>query len=163
MTTQWMPRGQWEALKTGEGCPMCLGLANPELMLPDHVDEYGRTIASLDGSVLRLAADQFSRGYCILISTKHGPEIHDLDEDPYLRYAGDLRRATRAIAVATGADKMNVEMLGNMVPHLHAHLIPRYYADPAGGARLLRDHEAPVVLSSGEHTHLAKAIARNLR
>jgi diadenosine tetraphosphate (Ap4A) HIT family hydrolase len=29
--------------------------------------------------------------------------------------------------------KMNFAMLGNLVPHLHAHIQPRYYGDPAPG------------------------------
>jgi len=28
---------------------------------------------------------------------------------------------------------MNVNLLGNLVPHLHAHLVPRYYGDSAPG------------------------------
>ena len=28
---------------------------------------------------------------------------------------------------------MNINLLGNLVPHLHAHLVPRYYDDPAPG------------------------------
>lgn len=32
-----------------------------------------------------------------------------------------------------GPLKMNYETLGNTVPHLHTHLIPRYVADPNPG------------------------------
>jgi diadenosine tetraphosphate (Ap4A) HIT family hydrolase len=31
---------------------------------------------------------------------------------------------------------MNVRILGNAVPHLHCHIIPRFYGDPAPGKPL---------------------------
>ena len=31
---------------------------------------------------------------------------------------------------------MNFQILGNLVPHLHAHLVPRSYGDPAPGRPL---------------------------
>ena len=36
----------------------------------------------------------------------------------------------RAIAAAFRPRKLNYELLGNQVPHLHWHLIPRYESDP---------------------------------
>jgi hypothetical protein len=32
--------------------------------------------------------------------------------------------------------KLNLQMLGNAVPHLHTHLLPRFAADPAPGRPL---------------------------
>jgi diadenosine tetraphosphate (Ap4A) HIT family hydrolase len=31
---------------------------------------------------------------------------------------------------------MNFQILGNAVPHLHCHIIPRFYGDPAPGKPL---------------------------
>lgn len=45
----------------------------------------------------------------------------------------DLVRAARALDRAFAPTKMNINLLGNLVPHLHAHLVPRYYGDPAPG------------------------------
>ena len=49
------------------------------------------------------------------------------------RFAHDLHRATRAVKAATGALHMNVESLGNYVPHLHWHIVPRSPGDPRWG------------------------------
>jgi diadenosine tetraphosphate (Ap4A) HIT family hydrolase len=41
--------------------------------------------------------------------------------------------AAQAIEQIFNPVKMNFQLLGNLVPHLHTHLIPRYYGDPAPG------------------------------
>lgn len=53
-----------------------------------------------------------------------------MDQQAFFR---DLVEAAQALDAAFGPTKMNVEILGNSVPHLHCHLVPRYYGDPAPG------------------------------
>jgi diadenosine tetraphosphate (Ap4A) HIT family hydrolase len=50
-----------------------------------------------------------------------------------LQFFDDLRIAAQAIDAVYKPLKMNFEILGNTVPHLHAHIVPRYYNDPAPG------------------------------
>lgn len=42
----------------------------------------------------------------------------------------DLQRVAAAIQEITRAVKMNYEIHGNSIPHLHVHLFPRYKGDP---------------------------------
>jgi hypothetical protein len=42
-----------------------------------------------------------------------------------------MSRLGEAVAEVTGAERVNYEMLGNVEPALHAHVIPRYAAEPA--------------------------------
>jgi diadenosine tetraphosphate (Ap4A) HIT family hydrolase len=37
----------------------------------------------------------------------------------------------RAVRAAVGAVKMNYELLGNVIPHIHWHLVPRRGDDPS--------------------------------
>ena len=73
MADQWMPREQWDALVRGEGCPLCAAVAAEQ-----PADEYGYTVADLSLSRLRLAANQFVPGYCVLICARHVREPYDL-------------------------------------------------------------------------------------
>ena len=41
----------------------------------------------------------------------------------------DLRRVAAALQEITGAVKLNYEIHGNTIPHLHVHLFPRYKGD----------------------------------
>jgi diadenosine tetraphosphate (Ap4A) HIT family hydrolase len=45
-----------------------------------------------------------------------------------------FRPATLAVTRAVRPDHVNVAALGNVVPHLHWHVIPRYLGDPRWGA-----------------------------
>jgi diadenosine tetraphosphate (Ap4A) HIT family hydrolase len=133
--TGWTPRDEWERLVRGEGCPLCEDM-EPR-MANDHIDANGRTISPLDASVLRLCADQFTPGYCVVISTRHVAEPYDLPEHERGVFFADVLRAGKAVQQALGSIKMNYLILGNEQPHLHCHLVPRFYGDPAPGRPLL--------------------------
>jgi diadenosine tetraphosphate (Ap4A) HIT family hydrolase len=45
----------------------------------------------------------------------------------------DIQRVGRALQEITKAVKLNYEIHGNTVPHLHVHLYPRYRGDPFEG------------------------------
>ena len=75
----------------------------------------------------------------------------------------DPRRVSAAIAVATGAVKMNYEIHGNTVPHLHVHIFPRYAGDPfEGGPVNPRAIRGPVY-APGEFTALPDLVAREIQ
>jgi diadenosine tetraphosphate (Ap4A) HIT family hydrolase len=124
----WMPRDRWDALVRGDDCPLCL-----ECRSHEQTNAHGYTITDLQISRLRLARNQFVPGYCVLICTHHVPEPYHLPRDEQMRFFDDLMRAAQALEAVFTPIKMNFQLLGNLVPHLHAHLVPRYYDDPAPG------------------------------
>ena len=66
-----------------------------------------------------------------LVFRRHAVELHDLTEaEAYLR---DIQRVSRIVQEITGAVKMNSEVHGNSLPHLHLHLYPRSPSDPFDG------------------------------
>lgn len=131
MASEWMPREEWEALVRGEECPLCDAVAET---VPENA--YGTAVADLRVSRLRLSSNQWVAGYCVLIAKTHVREPHELPREERVAFFEDLIQASAAIEQVVGADKMNVQILGNSVPHLHAHLIPRFYGDPAPGRPL---------------------------
>jgi diadenosine tetraphosphate (Ap4A) HIT family hydrolase len=44
----------------------------------------------------------------------------------------DVQRAGNAIQKAVGAVRMNYAILGNAVPHVHCHIIPRFGENDPG-------------------------------
>jgi diadenosine tetraphosphate (Ap4A) HIT family hydrolase len=96
-------------------------------------------------SVAFLGAWQFYHGYCVLVSRRHVTELSALDDDERRSYLDEMCLLSKAIEAAFHPHKMNYELLGNQVPHLHWHLFPRYRDDPA------RMHSTWVTLQRAEH------------
>jgi diadenosine tetraphosphate (Ap4A) HIT family hydrolase len=130
----WMPRAEWDALVRGDRCPLCAAVASAPT-----ADEWGHTVVDLRLGRLRLAANQSSPGYCVLICAHHACEPHELTDDERRRFFDDMSDAGHAIGRVFEATKMNFQLLGNLVPHLHAHITPRYHGDPVPGGPISPD------------------------
>lgn len=73
---------------------------------------------------------QVSPGYCILLADPVVGSLNELTEEARLAFLGDMARLGDALLQATGAARINYEILGNADPALHAHIIPRFDTEP---------------------------------
>lgn len=70
--------------------------------------------------------------WLILVPRRPGlREWHELAPADGALLSEEIVRASRGLAAAMGADKINIGALGNMVPQLHVHAIARFRTDPA--------------------------------
>ena len=90
------------------------------------------------------------RGYACLVFRRHAVELHDLSEAEGAAFMRDAQRLSRAVAEATGAVKLNYEVHGNTVPHLHLHVFPRYPGDGFEGRPIDPRAVAGPVYAPGE-------------
>lgn len=58
-------------------------------------------------------------------------EITDLDEVEQAQLMTELTRVARALKVVTDCTKLNIAVLGNVMPQLHVHVIARQEGDAA--------------------------------
>jgi len=68
-------------------------------------------------------------GFCRVILNRHVREMTDLSEEERIRLMHVLFGVERAIRALYQPDKINLASLGNMTPHLHWHVIPRWRDD----------------------------------
>jgi diadenosine tetraphosphate (Ap4A) HIT family hydrolase len=117
-------------------------------------------------SSLYLSTNQTYRGHCQLVfDPRHVARLDELSADEWKAMSIDLRRAQIAILRTVNADHVNVESLGNIVPHLHWHIVPRYRDDPRWGLPIWRDSfeaMADTRLSVPEREELVGALRRAL-
>ena len=52
-----------------------------------------------------------------------------MSKEDMANFMEDVQRVARALHKVTGAVKINYEIHGNSIPHLHVHLFPRYIDD----------------------------------
>ncbi|HEY9181816.1 MAG TPA: HIT family protein, partial [Gammaproteobacteria bacterium] len=116
----------WDKLAAGQGCPFDA----PRAANTPHWD----LVAQLTASSWYLPQNQMYRGHGVLVfDPRHVTRLEDLSADEWAAYAADLHRVVRAIGAVCTPDHLNVESLGNVVPHLHWHVIPRYRNDGRWG------------------------------
>ena len=112
---------QWRAMTKKENCPVCN--QNP---MPAGMED----IVELKYSWLSAEPIDCLRGACHLIAKQHVIELYELDDSELLNFMKEVQLCSKALKLVTNAIKINYEIHGNSMPHLHVHLYPRYFDDP---------------------------------
>jgi diadenosine tetraphosphate (Ap4A) HIT family hydrolase len=68
-------------------------------------------------------------GFCRVILKRHAREMTDLDEAERDGLMAVVYAVEVAVRETMQPDKMNLASLGNMTPHVHWHVIPRFADD----------------------------------
>ncbi|HYB93959.1 MAG TPA: HIT domain-containing protein [Vicinamibacterales bacterium] len=126
--------------------------------------ELARVIARMASGWAVLGDPQITRGYCLLLPDPVVPDLNRLSGDARNQFLQDMARLGDAVLAVTGAARINYEILGNVEPALHAHVIPRYGSeDPELRTKpvWLHDWSAAPPFSEGMLA-LAKQIAARL-
>jgi len=140
----------WEEKISGSICPFC----KPKEKELSNL----HFVVNLDVSKLYLFGDQSLLGRCVLVYNQHATELYQLDEEERNKYYQDMIKAAQAISKAFKPDKLNYIILGDISPHLHWHLVPRYKNDPCWGQNFLGKNIQPIHLEEEEYIALAEKI-----
>lgn len=68
-------------------------------------------------------------GFCRVILNRHAREMSDLDPAEQARMMAVVLAVESAVRAVCQPDKVNLASLGNVVPHVHWHVIPRWEND----------------------------------
>ncbi len=122
-------------------CPMC----------DKWLDEPDLRIAELDQSYVLLNRDQFFPGYTFVVTKNHVTELFHLDRQMRTALMEEVTLIAASLYNLYKPAKMNYELLGNMVPHMHWHLVPRFTAEPLWPRPIWSEPHEPVVLTPEEY------------
>jgi diadenosine tetraphosphate (Ap4A) HIT family hydrolase len=122
-------------------------------------------VAELPHSFVILGDAQFYRGYCVVLARRHVNEIHLMPPDEARALFEETVAVGRTIALATHPLKLNYECLGNLEPHVHWHVVPRFEADTMRAAPIWIRSEAErkVTLEDSDRRALIRILAGDLR
>jgi diadenosine tetraphosphate (Ap4A) HIT family hydrolase len=118
-------RDDWAGRLAGHGCVLCnvLGVEDSDWGRRFFHGQYADAYLPKTGSV---------PGYTVAVwNGRHVAEPTQLSPDEAAGFWQDLLRVGAALAQVVEHAKMNYQLLGNTVPHLHAHIVPRPLRDPA--------------------------------
>jgi len=133
------------------GCPFCDGTGGVQVWR----DARCRVV---------LAPEPFA-GFCRVAWNRHVKEMTDLAPDDRAHLMRVVFATEAALRTLLSPHKMNIASLGNLVPHVHWHVIPRFADDshfpqPVWGERQ-RDAR-PAALPAGFLEALAARLAAEL-
>lgn len=97
-------------------CSLCQAL-NEELLWRDKLLR-----------IIRVGDAQYP-GFCRVILNRHVKEMTDLARDERIQVLHAVFAVETALRELMCPDKINLASLGNQVPHLHWHVIPRFSDD----------------------------------
>ena len=105
-------------------------------------------------------------GFLRVILNAHVKEMSDLSPADQQRLLRVVLAAEAALCEVMAPDKVNLASLGNVVPHLHWHVIPRFHDDPHfpnpvwGIKQRDTPHAAPENLDARLTAELSRRLAR---
>jgi diadenosine tetraphosphate (Ap4A) HIT family hydrolase len=105
-------------------------------------------------------------GWMVLIARRHAASPGELDDAQAASLGPILRRCHRALAAATGAPRIYVAALGELVPHLPGHRVPRFDDGPRGFALFDRQRAAQageLAVDPAEVARISAAFAAAMR
>jgi diadenosine tetraphosphate (Ap4A) HIT family hydrolase len=116
-------------------------------------------IAELAGVWVTAPPEAPLPGYVCVVARRHANEPYELGRDEQIQFWLDSMLVAAAVASATTPIKMNYEVHGNTLPHLHLHLYPRHADDPFVGGPI-DARRASVSRSAADLDALRKAIGQ---
>jgi diadenosine tetraphosphate (Ap4A) HIT family hydrolase len=139
------------AATSAAGCPLCESDGGVLLWRDDYLHIVD-------------AQEPDYPGFCRVIWNAHVAELSDLDEPSRARLMRAVLVVERLLRRVMAPAKINLASLGNQVPHLHWHVIPRYADDAQFPAPVWAPRQrevAPAILAARQQlaTGIADAIA----
>ncbi|WP_447979871.1 HIT family protein [Candidatus Nitrospira bockiana] len=94
---------------------------------------------------------------------RHATELFELSGEERGQLVEELNEVSAALNSAFDAVKINYELLGNQVPHMHWHLIPRLRTDPAPREPVWTVSHDPLALTAEERGRRIRLIRSYLK
>ncbi len=119
-------------------------------------------IIPLKHSFVTLNRDQFFPGYVLLFTREHVTELFHLKPRMRGELMEEVSRVAQALQTVFQPDKINYELLGNMVPHMHWHLVPRFATDPLWPRPIWSEAHDELLLTPGQYQDRIELIRKAL-
>lgn len=119
-------------------------------------------LADYPQSIAYLYEDQFFPGWTVLVLKRHATELFELSREERQQLIEEVTEVASALGAVFRPVKINYGLLGNQLPHIHWHVIPRLESDPARLEAVWGVTHEPKRLVPEERRELIDRIRRHL-
>ena len=113
-------------------------------------------IVELRWSTVYLNRNQALPGRCIVAAKEHKTEYFQLTPEANAGFFAEVSLTAKAIQNIFNPDKINYATFGDLVPHVHFHIVPKY-RDKAHWGGPFKD-EPKETLSDAEYSEMVEKI-----
>ncbi|MDR1709889.1 MAG: HIT family protein [Candidatus Accumulibacter sp.] len=133
-------------------CGYCAG--------PDALAKVLLKIADLPHSAVYLNRNQLHRGRCVVALREHKTEYFQLGKEENAGFFADVALVAKVLFELFAPQKINYATFGDLVPHAHVHIVPKYADGPQWGAPF--QDEPKKFLEDSEYRELIGRIKKEL-
>ena len=141
-------------------------LTVPEQVAAARAGRHPRLLGRARSGWCVLHDVQALAGHALLLPDPVVPSLNDLAGAARTAFLEDMTALGDALLAVTGAERINYEILGNVEPVLHAHVVPRFASEPPERRRApvwFYDLAAAPRFDAAVHGELQKKLAAELR
>ena len=127
--------------------------------------DYPAVVTRVRSGWVVMGERQVLTGYCLLLPDPVVPHLNALSPELRGQFLSDMALVGDALLAVTAAVRINYAMFGNVEPALHAHVFPRYAAEPEATRTAqpwALDWNAAPVYSDALHGDLKRRLAARL-
>jgi diadenosine tetraphosphate (Ap4A) HIT family hydrolase len=146
----WSDPASWAKQRRPESCPICIRGVPLDVL------------ADFPATWITGGASAPLPGYACVVSKHHVVEPFELPVGASAAFWGDVMLAAAAVNRLFSPAKINYEIHGNTIPHLHLHLFPRFAGDPYEGGPI-DPRRTGFQRSAGDLDRLRRELAQALR
>jgi ATP adenylyltransferase len=127
-----------------------------------RLQELMTEVCRLNKSTVYLFRDQVFRGRCVVAYREHYTELFQLAPADLHEYMDEVARVARVIFQNLQPQKISYAIFGDLVSHIHYHLVPKYADGPLWGEFFCSQPLPVKILPETEFEALCQLLARNL-
>ncbi|WP_039653472.1 HIT family protein [Clostridium tyrobutyricum] len=119
-------------------------------------------ISELNVSTLYLNKDQTHRGRCIVSFNRHVTELYQLSKEELHSFMEDIAHTSQILNEVFHPDKINYAIYGDIVSHLHVHIVPKSRKSSEWGDAFINSPDNKHYLNEENYTKIINIIRKRL-
>lgn len=120
-------------------------------------------MAKLNVSTLYLNKDQTHKGRCIVAFDKHVTELYQLDKQELHLFMEDVARTAKVLDEIFHPDKINYGIYGDLVSHLHVHIVPKSKQSSEWGEAFVNSPDSKHYLDEEGYAEVIRVIKEKFK
>jgi ATP adenylyltransferase len=124
--------------------------------------DYAAELIRFDATTVYLVRNAFYRGRCVVALNDHKQELFEIEEPVLEQFINDAARVAAAVKKVFQADKVNYGVFGDIVSHVHMHIVAKHREGRQWGSAFLSNPPEDIPYPMGEFERVKQQLVDEL-